>query len=196
MLTQGEGEVTLELGVGPVDVRFTDGVGWMVPPEVAFEGEISPATAAALVGLEEADLATDLPVQLAQVGPQFVLIPVRNLAALKAASMDAVLRSELLEQGVAAWSAFVFTEETYDGTADFAARMFFEGGGIREDPATGSANSAFAAYLRRERGHIGSVVVDQGVEMNRPSRLYLQVGEVLEVGGKVQHVLHGEIFVN
>ena len=196
VLTEGEGEVTLELGVGPVDVRFADGVGWMVPPEVTFEGEISPATVAALVGLSEAELAADLPVRLAQVGPQFVLIPLRDLAALKAASMDAALRSELLEQGVAAWSAFVFTEEAYDETAHFAARMFFDGGGIREDPATGSANSAFAAYLRRERGNIGSVVVDQGVEINRPSRLYLQVDDVLQVGGKVQHVLQGEIFVN
>ncbi len=71
--------------------------------------------------------------------------------------------------------------------------MFFNSSGVREDPATGSANAAFAAYLKKHRGNLGSVVVDQGVEINRPSRLYLKVGETLQVGGKVQSVFEGTL---
>ena len=69
--------------------------------------------------------------------------------------------------------------------------MYFHAGNVREDPATGSANSAFAAYLKDLRGGTFEVVVDQGVEMDRPSRLYLQVGEEIRVGGRTQLVAKG-----
>jgi predicted PhzF superfamily epimerase YddE/YHI9 len=38
----------------------------------------------------------------------------------------------------------------------------------------------------------GRYVVDQGVEIKRPSRLYLDLGERIEVGGKVHAVAEGE----
>ena len=71
--------------------------------------------------------------------------------------------------------------------------MFFDSGGAREDPATGSANTAFAAYLRRLKGLGFDVVVDQGVEIRRPSRLYLQVRDPLRVGGRVFPVVTGDL---
>jgi predicted PhzF superfamily epimerase YddE/YHI9 len=37
------------------------------------------------------------------------------------------------------------------------------------------------------------VVMDQGVEMKRPSRLYLRVGDVLQVGGRTQLISRGEL---
>ena len=92
-------------------------------------------------------------------------------------------------------SIFIYTPQAYADDADYAARMIFDAGGLREDPATGSANTAFAAYLRRHLGELGSVVVEQGFEINRPSRIYLQVGEEIQVGGKVQPVLEGKILV-
>jgi predicted PhzF superfamily epimerase YddE/YHI9 len=49
--------------------------------------------------------------------------------------------------------------------------------------------------LRKHRGNIGDVVVDQGVEISRPSRLYLDVRDVLRVGGKVRSVMRGELSV-
>ena len=66
----------------------------------------------------------------------------------------------------------------------YRARMFAAGWGIREDPATGSAAAAFAGVLMRfappgDGDH--TVVIDQGVEMGRPSRIALG----LEVEGGV-----------
>ena len=84
---------------------------------------------------------------------------------------------------------FVFAPAPSD-SADCSARMFFDAGGWREDPATGSANAAFASLLRAA-GTAGTVIVDQGVHMGRPSRVYLDIGERIRVGGKVQRVLHG-----
>ncbi len=192
-LTGGAGAITLDLPVGPVAVEFDDGVGWMTPPEVAFHGELERQRAAQLIGLGETDIAEGMPIQLAEVGPQFVLIPVTDLDALRRARLDGDLHASLIAEGAGVQCVFVFSAEPYDASADFAARMFFESAGVREDPATGSANTAFAAYLRRQRGAIGRVVVDQGVEINRPSRLYLDVGETLRVGGKVQPVIRGTL---
>ena len=196
VLTEGLGSITLDLGVGPVDVSFADGVGWMTPPPVAFNGTLDAATAASLIGLSAHDLDTSLPIELAQVGPQFVLIAVSSLAALKAAKLDADLHAKLLAEGVGVQCVYVFCSEAYASDADYACRMFFESAGVREDPATGSANSAFAAYLRKYRGNLGAVTVDQGVEINRPSRLYLQIETpLIRVGGKVKPVVSGHIHI-
>ncbi len=193
-LTRGTGEITLDLPAGPVPVSFSDGVGWMQPPEVEFLDTLDDETAANLVGLDGSAIGSDLPIEIAEVGPRFVLIPLNGLTALKAAKLDE--RGYLqLRDTLGVQCVFLFTEDAYEPAADFASRMFFESAGIREDPATGSANSAFAAYLRKHRGEIGMVVVDQGVEMQRPSRLYLEVGSTLRVGGRVQPILQGELTV-
>lgn len=193
VLNGGAGRIVLNLKMGRVPVEFADGIGWMVPPDVTFNGDLPASAAAELIGLGEDELVVDLPVELIKVGPQFVIIPVKRLASLQRAKLNEVFRASLMADGVPARSVFVVSLEPYEASADFAARMFFESAGIREDPATGSANTAFAAYLRKHRGCLGRVVVDQGVEINRPSRLYLDVADTLVVGGKVQPVLVGEL---
>ncbi len=65
---------------------------------------------------------------------------------------------------------------------DYRARMFASGWGIREDPATGSAAAAFAGVLMRFAPPADgecTLVIEQGVEMGRPSRIALG----LEVDG-------------
>ena len=197
-LTGGEGAITLDLKAGPVDVVFADGIGWMTPPAVNFTGSLDVEQAADLVGLSVEDLASELPVELAEVGPKFVLIPVKDLQTLKRARFNEDLRQQLLQDDIPVQSAFLFCGGSYPELtpqADYASRMFFESSGVREDPATGSANTAFAAYLRKHRGHLGDVVVDQGVEIGRPSRLYLKVDETIQVGGKVYNVIEGTLSV-
>lgn len=192
-LTGGQGRIVLNLAAGPVPVEFVDGLGWMTPPPVTFNGELDVDNAAALIGLSPAQIARQLPVEMAEVGPEFVLIPVQDLNALRQVQLQAEVRQTLLDQGVPARSVFVFSAEAYDNSAHYAARMFFDASGIREDPATGSANTAFAAYLFKHLGAQGVVIVDQGVEMQRASRLYLQVEPQIKVGGRVQPVFQGTI---
>ena len=195
VLSEGTGSIVLDLPAGEVPVAFDDGVGWMVPPEVSFGGVLPRAQVAELVGLQPEDFEDNLPVELAEVGPRFVLAPVKTLAALRGVRVDGEALQTLFGAGDGVGSVFLFTRESYSDDVDFAVRMFFESAGVREDPATGSANAAFAAYLRRHLGNVGSVRVDQGVEIGRPSRLYLEVGDVLRVGGKVHGVVRGEITV-
>lgn len=189
VLCSGRGDVTLALAAGDVPVRFEDGVGWLTPPP-ATEGEaVTPARAAALLGLDEDDLDPELDPQVVQCGPVFAIVGVASLAALKRVRVDLAVQRELGIPGF----PFAVCRGGYSADADYAARMqFFDGTGIREDPATGSANAAFAAYLRR-RGVSGARIVEQGFEIGRPSRIRLDIGERLAVGGRVQPVAEGRL---
>jgi len=84
----------------------------------------------------------------------------------------------------------------------FRARMYGPGMGVAEDPATGSAAAAFAGALMQceplgDGEH--DIVIEQGVEMGRPSEIGLQMtikGGALvsaEIGGGAVMVSRGEI---
>ena len=187
---------TLDLNVGPVEVSFgDDGVCWMTPPDPNIGAALASRDAAELVNVAEADLAPAYPSQLIEIGPEFVLIAVRDESVLASTSLNASVRARLLGAGTPAKSIFVFCEAAAEQPFDFAARMYFDAGGIREDPATGSANSAFAVYLRDCCGKApGQYVVAQGDYMLRPSRIYLDIAESsYRVGGRVQPVVEGEL---
>ena len=179
---------TLDLPVGRVRVTFeAGGIAWMQPPPVEPGDTLSPQSAAALLGLSPTDIDIRYPCRFATIGPWFVLIGVKGLDALRRAAVQTHVYEDLA--GTSALGVFVFTDEAYNDDAHFAARMFHHGG-LREDPATGSANTAFAAHLR-SLGVRGSIVVEQGFEIGRPSRLYLEVADTIRVGGKVRPVLTG-----
>ena len=179
---------SLHLQAGYVQVTFEAGdVAWMQPPPVKAGDTLSAQSAAALLGLSPNDIDLRYPCRFATVGPRFALIGVKGLDALRRARIHIDMYEDLAandESGV-----FVFTEGAYNDDAHFAARMFHHRG-LREDPATGSANTAFAAHIR-SLGMLGNFVVEQGFEIGRPSRLYLDVAETIRVGGKVRPVMTG-----
>ncbi len=82
------------------------------------------------------------------------------------------------------------------------ARMFAPNVGVPEDPATGSAAGPLGAYLAAHRLLDGrrSFAIDQGLEMGRPSRLWVEVEceasgmpQILRVGGDTVAVMRGTI---
>jgi len=79
-------------------------------------------------------------------------------------------------------------------------RMFAPGGGVTEDPATGSAAGPLALHVARH-GLVPfgeEIEITQGVEIDRPSKLYARVDgsaekvERVEVGGSAVIVARGE----
>lgn len=189
VLCRGQGDTVLHLAAGDVPVRFTDGIGWLTPPPAAAGEGLEPAVAAALLGLKTAELDGELDPQVMQCGPTFCIIGVASLEALRRVRVE---RAVQLQLGVPGFP-FAVCRGGYSADADYAARMqFFDGTGMREDPATGSANAAFAAYLQA-RGFRGAAIVEQGFEIQRPSRIHLEVGETLAVGGRVQAVAEGRL---
>lgn len=193
--------VSLRLGIGVVPVEFDDGdLGDLVrmrPGSPTLGATMDPAAMAAHLGLDAEAIDPRHPCRRVSLGIEFVIVPLRNLASLRAArpaSLPAGRPGHML--GVLA-----FAPETYEPGGDLAARMFFDAFGIREDPATGSAAACLAAYLSAQR-YFGServkARVQQGYEVDRPSCLYIgaepQVDTLaVHVAGKVVLVARGEI---
>ena len=74
---------------------------------------------------------------------------------------------------------------------------------VTEDPATGSASGALGAYLVQngvvEVGPTTEIVAEQGYEVDRPSRILIQVEsdddaiQQVKVGGQVVMVMEGRL---
>ena len=196
----GPRSVLLHLGVGPVAVRFEAGeagapdVGWIQSPTPEIGAVCAREQAAAVFGLEPRDLDPELPPRVVTSGISFLLVPLRDLAALRRARLHPEARRALDRTGAPPLGTFCFTREAYSPSRQIAARALFDiHGNVREDPATGSANGALAGYLLAHRvfgtGAL-DVRVEQGVECHRPSLLHLR-GRIesgrprVEVGGSV-----------
>ena len=97
----------------------------------------------------------------------------------------------------------VFTTMTVEDWASVHTRMFAAPIGISEDPATGSASGALGAYLVNngvvDVGPTTEVLIEQGYEIDRPSRITVQVfsdDDVIQkvtVGGQAVMVAEGKL---
>ncbi len=179
--------MVLELGVGPIPVDITGNRARFVtrvPLDVA--DAPSPAVVASCLGLPDTAIRTDnhLPV-LAGLGTNFVLAELTNLDHLTAARavMDAFHAAK--PEGAVRLGIFLYVR---DG-AKIEARMFPPLSGIPEDPATGSASAALAAYLGQLDGRSQSFAISQGVAMGRPSQIAAEV--TVENGAPVAVAIEG-----
>ncbi|MEQ8480370.1 MAG: PhzF family phenazine biosynthesis protein [Hoeflea sp.] len=144
-------------------------------------------------------------VSLWSAGVPFVLVPVHDLSAAAKAECDPALweRVAPMADGQLA-SAYVYCRGGVHHTADFHARMFAPAEGIAEDPATGSAVAALSGAIHehdglREGNH--ALVIEQGVEMGRPSLIHLHLdctGRELthvRIGGEAVRIAEGRLLV-
>ena len=124
------------------------------------------------LGLAEADIGFDRhKPSLFSAGAPFLFVPVRSREAVAKARPGRTPWTD--DDGPA---TYLYTREVVEKGAAFHARMFGGGWGVPEDPATGSAAAAFAgvalAYDRPSDGeHV--LILEQGFEMGRPSRIVL-----------------------
>lgn len=198
-------EVILNLKVGQIPVRFAeDGFIWMRQNPPQFGHIYHPAEVADVLGLTLDDMDTRYPIQESSTGLPFIIVPLKNLEAVKRAEVQLPLFLELIKQGKDALGAdaiFVFCAETEKEENDLHVRCFAHLHGAVEDPATGSANGDFAGWLVKHRYFGENRVqarVEQGYEINRPSLLLLDAhdaGEHIEVnvGGQVHMIARGEL---
>ncbi len=202
-------KLVLEEGVGPIPVTVRTGAGGAPFAQfaVAKLPEIGPAAPsrgmlAEILSVDAEDiLASPSAPQNVSCGLPFLMVPLR--------SVDAVSRSRLRMEKwettlKSSWAPdiFVFAKLPEDGEIDFHARMFGPGVQVPEDPATGSANACLAGYLAtRAQQRDGTLkwVVEQGVEMGRPSRIEIEAdkaaGQItaIRVGGNAVMVMEGTL---
>lgn len=142
------------------------------PPERLAQ-PVDTARAAAALGLDIAEIgfAGHAPA-VASAGVPYVCVPVANLSAAGRVAPD--LR--LWDDAFGPHAVFIYTPETTRPEALLHARMFAPRLGLIEDPATGSAVAALAALLAERDGLADgdlTVVIEQGLEMGRPSLITL-----------------------
>ncbi len=193
--------VTLNVGVGPIPVRFVDGAAWMEQNPCRYGPELDRGDAARALGLDAHEVDAVLPVQEVSTGLATVVIPLGGLASLRRIDPDNSAIRTFLQSAEAAKNVLVVCREPYEPHQQVAARMFAPELGVSEDPATGSANGAFAGYALAQgfASDDGTVrlAVGQGYEIARPSTLYLEAsgqGESMRilVGGRVNTVAVGD----
>ncbi len=170
--TVRQNTVTLAQNVGAVPVRFDgDGsFGEMTQRDPEFGAELDAREVAALTGLTLEDLDAALPPQLVSTGTAFAIVALKSDKALARFRVNQQEGAEWLRARGARW--FYVLAPTGGDEPAWRARMQFNGG---EDPATGSAAGCAISYLV-QRGAVAAgtrVHLRQGVEMGRPSDLYL-----------------------
>jgi trans-2,3-dihydro-3-hydroxyanthranilate isomerase len=186
-------EIRLETGVGVVPVRLErEGArivfGWMSQPVPSVEPFPREAELLAALGVER----SELPVELYDNGMRNVYVSLP--------SPDDVARLRPDMSRLAEFGEVIGINASAGSEREWKTRMFAPGGGVPEDPATGSAAGPLAVHLFRY-GRIPAgeeIEISQGVEIRRPSKLYARVEgtgdriESVEVGGSAVVVARGE----
>jgi trans-2,3-dihydro-3-hydroxyanthranilate isomerase len=198
----GAREVALDLNAGKVPVQFEEKPGQpvfgemtQVNPEFGLRHDREAVVRAC--GLRDGDIDPSLPIQTISTGLAFTIVPLRGLDIARNLHVDMRGSEEYLERSGGKFFYFV-SRETVDPSARLHARMMFYNG---EDPATGAAAGCAAAWMvahgvaqPEER-----VVIEQGIEMKRPSRIFVRASRRddrvvnVRVGGNVVEILRGEV---
>jgi len=145
--------------------------------------------------------ATGLSPQVSSTGVNQLMVPVSTLRAVTNLRPDLNGLVDFAKEMECDAGIYIFTRETINREADVHARFFAPDVGVSEDPATGSAAGALGAYLAHSQSlphENGQFVVEQGIEIGRPSVIHVQAqqgekGLVVKVGGNVVDLIEGQI---
>jgi PhzF family phenazine biosynthesis protein len=178
-LTGDTCQVTQETraGVLPVSVTKKSGRFYVTMNQRLPQFAPPPVDANAIaraLNLDVADLDSLFPVKVANTGNWILMVAVKSAEILNSIEYDSNALSTIL-RGCDAVTANVFCRS---GERSFSARTFCPTVGIPEDPATGSAAGAFAAYLANEgllSDGANEIQIRQGEAMGRPSNLTAHV---------------------
>ena len=198
-----------QVGIGtlPLDIEVSNGKPGrviMTQGKPTFGGVVRDLTPVAeALGVDPGALArTHLPVQVVSAGLEHLMVPLADLETVGTLQPN-VARLDALLQDHGALGCFVFCLQSAAPDTFAHARMFAPGAGVPEDPATGSAAGPLGAYLA-VHGVLPKTqtafVLEQGIEMGRPSRLWVEVirdaagmPTTLRVGGTTVPVIRGTI---
>ena len=186
-------EIRLETQMGIVPVALErEGprivFGRMQQPVPTWEAFAEPESLLAALGVAQ----SELPVELYDNGVRHVYVALGSEEEVGALRPDLGALSDL--PAVLGTSCFAGSGKRWK------TRMFAPGGGVSEDPATGSAAGPLALHLARH-GRIDfgdEIEISQGAEIGRPSTLYARADgtgeqiERVEVGGSAVIVARGE----
>lgn len=171
-------EITLDLKAGKIPVRFTgrsrvDGqvFGDMRQRDPQFGVTLSRDAVARVIGVAADEILE--PVQTVSTGLPFKIVAFRSQETLANLKFPHAQAEEFLRNNGAKFFYFLCPARREKDRLEARARMFFYG---VEDPATGSAAGCAASWMA-QHGIANSneqVLIQQGVEMGRPSEMYVR----------------------
>jgi len=200
----GAEQVFLDLNVGRIPVTFHNesnghAFGEMRQRDPQF-GSIHPREQVAqLIGLSPDEIDANVPIQTVNTGVPFVIVPIRELAGIQRLRFNPSVADEYLQKSDGKFF-YCLCRETTTPSAQIHARMIFYNG---EDPATGSAAGCAAAWMVAHgvAASGASVEIEQGVEINRRSRIVVRADKTdnkvvnVRVGGNAVEVMRGELYL-
>ncbi|KAK5945851.1 hypothetical protein PMZ80_003059 [Knufia obscura] len=215
-LEKNRDEITINLKAGPVPIKYDRALGTAtaaIPHNVRVHSEqipwnrvveCQPGLASATTPLS----GSSIPLVSIVSGVNFALVDLTaqpDLLANVVITKDDIAKAEDLDEG---WQDGLLGNVSYyikpdqgDGIIRIRKRMMAIN---LEDPATGAACSALAAYLALQKGGKGErykFEIEQGVEMGRPSMIFVDVVlkedgksvEMVELKGQAVEVMSGSI---
>ncbi|AUV80954.1 PhzF family phenazine biosynthesis protein [Salinigranum rubrum] len=211
-LDPGTHEVATNVGTVGIDIETEAGddapLVWLTGREPTVElVDLDYARVGEALGIDPAaleDVGADLPPAVASTGLPWLCVPVNFLSHLGGAAPQADLVEALATEHDAA-GVYAFTFDTLDSDSALHARAFAPGIGVTEDPVTGTAAAACAAYLRHvdvyddEQGY-ADLRFEQGHFVDRPGLVRTRVtddedGPEVAVGGTATVALDGTLSV-
>lgn len=193
-----QGDMVLELGVGPIPCTFDgDTASFTTSAPLDRLSNPNPTLVAKCLGLAPHMIRTDthVPSEVG-LGTPFVLVELAGRQALA----DCVTDIAAMREGAANSSdprRFAVMAYIRD-SSKIDARMFAPLGNIPEDPATGSAAAALAAFLHETLDAPQDLAISQGVDMGRPSLILASTaGQPVQVtiSGQAIMTMKGEFLV-
>src|SRR6056297_2489784 len=193
-------ESTFILSDHPRDGEYD--VFWMEQLPPVFGDTYAPSEIAPILGIDEEEIETSFPIQWVSTGLATVIVPLRNLDAVKKVSIQMQDYAPFIDKHEKVLF-LVFASETLFDKNNIHDRVLAPCHGVAEDPATGSANGCLTGYLVNHRcmgqEDFHEVRVEQGYEINRPSLLllsgYRKDDEIkVHVGGNVIFTAEGTLF--
>jgi PhzF family phenazine biosynthesis protein len=145
-----------------------------------------------------ADLEDELSMAVASTGVPFLLVPATYLENVGGAAPD-VAAVEVLCEDVDATGLYLYTFDALEAESTLHGRAFVPLAGVPEDPVTGTASGAVAAYLDRvgafDADFPDELVLEQGHFVDRPGRVRVRVGDQVRVGGRGAVAVDGTLTV-
>jgi trans-2,3-dihydro-3-hydroxyanthranilate isomerase len=197
--------IVLDLKVGKVPVSFredADGLFGEMQQVLPVFGPVHDRSAVLeALGLNAVEIEPDLPIQTVSTGLPFAIVPIKRLSTLQSLQFDLRKAYDYLKRQPTEVHDFYFiTRDTGDTKVGLRARGIYPGG---EDPATGSAAGCTSAWMVKYgiAQPDETVLVLQGVEIKRPSKLYVRSSKSgssisnVRVGGHAVQIMEGDAFL-
>ncbi|AGB32876.1 phenazine biosynthesis protein PhzF family [Natrinema pellirubrum DSM 15624] len=197
------GTTTLETNVGVLEIDLAaDGTVWMRQDDPTIrEVDVGYDRVGDALGVDRAALegaSADIPLAVASTGLPFLIVPITYLSDVGDADPD-MAAIEALTDDVDATGVYLFTFDALEPESTLHGRMFAPGAGVPEDPVTGTASGAVAAYLDRFGAFDGDLPdelrLEQGHYVDRPGAVRVRLADGVQVGGRGVTVLDGSIAV-